>query len=44
MPEFRKNSLEVLSQPLEDSRVTVSRSKLSLELPANFMLAAAMNP
>jgi len=36
--------LEVLRQPLEDSKVTVSRAKLSLEFPANFMLAAAMNP
>lgn len=44
LPEFKKNVLEVLRQPLEDSRVTVSRSKLSLDFPANFMLAAAMNP
>ena len=44
LPEFKKNVLEVLRQPLEDSRVTVSRSKLSLEFPANFMLTAAMNP
>ena len=44
LPEFKKNVLEVMRQPLEDSRVTVSRSKLSLEFPANFMLAAAMNP
>ena len=44
LPEFKKNVLEVLRQPLEDSRVTVSRSKLSLEFPANFILAAAMNP
>ncbi len=44
LPEFKKNVLEVLRQPLEDSRVTVSRSKMSLEFPANFMLAAAMNP
>jgi len=44
LPEFKKNVLEVLRQPLEDCRVTVSRSKLSLEFPANFMLAAAMNP
>lgn len=44
LPEFRKNVLEVLRQPLEDGKVTVSRSKLSLEFPANFMLAAAMNP
>ncbi|MGE5429726.1 MAG: YifB family Mg chelatase-like AAA ATPase [Syntrophomonadaceae bacterium] len=44
LPEFKKNVLEVLRQPLEDSRVTVSRAKMSLEFPANFMLAAAMNP
>lgn len=44
LPEFKKNVLEVLRQPLEDSKVTVSRSKLSLEFPANFILAAAMNP
>ncbi|MCK6615925.1 MAG: YifB family Mg chelatase-like AAA ATPase [Ignavibacteriaceae bacterium] len=44
LPEFKKNVLEVMRQPLEDSRVTVSRSKMSLEFPANFMLAAAMNP
>ncbi len=44
LPEFKKNVLEVLRQPLEDARVTVSRSKLSLEFPANFMLASAMNP
>lgn len=44
LPEFKKNVLEVLRQPLEDNKVTVSRSKLSLEFPANFMLSAAMNP
>jgi magnesium chelatase family protein len=44
IPEFKKNVLEVLRQPLEDGSVTISRSKLSLEFPANFMLAAAMNP
>ena len=44
LPEFKKNVLEVMRQPLEDGKVTVSRSKLSLEFPANFMLAAAMNP
>lgn len=44
LPEFKKNVLEVLRQPLEDSKVTISRSKMSLEFPANFMLAAAMNP
>ncbi|MCF8268148.1 MAG: YifB family Mg chelatase-like AAA ATPase [Ignavibacteriales bacterium] len=44
LPEFRKNVLEVMRQPMEDYKVTISRSKLSLEFPANFMLAAAMNP
>jgi magnesium chelatase family protein len=44
LPEFKKNVLEVLRQPLEDFKVTVSRSKMSLDFPANFMLAAAMNP
>lgn len=44
LPEFKKNVLEVLRQPLEDSKVTISRSKLSLEFPANVMLASAMNP
>lgn len=44
LPEFKKNVLEVMRQPLEDYKVTISRSKLSLEFPANFMLASAMNP
>lgn len=44
LPEFKKNVLEVMRQPLEDAKVTVSRSKMSLEFPANFMLASAMNP
>jgi magnesium chelatase family protein len=44
LPEFKKNVLEVLRQPLEDGKVTVSRSKLSLNFPARFMLVAAMNP
>jgi magnesium chelatase family protein len=44
LPEFKKNVLEVLRQPIEDGKVVVSRSKMSLEFPANFMLAAAMNP
>ncbi len=43
-PEFKKNVLEVLRQPMEDRRVTISRSRMSVEFPANFMLAAAMNP
>jgi len=44
LPEFRKNVLEVLRQPLEDGHVTISRATLSITYPANFMLAAAMNP
>ncbi len=44
LPEFKKNVLEVMRQPLEDGRVTVSRSKMSVAFPANFMLVAAMNP
>ncbi|MBI9070621.1 MAG: YifB family Mg chelatase-like AAA ATPase [Melioribacteraceae bacterium] len=44
LPEFKKNVLEVMRQPLEDYKVIISRSKMSLEFPANFMLAAAMNP
>ena len=43
-PEFKKNVLEVMRQPMEDSKVTISRSKMSIEFPANFMLVAAMNP
>jgi len=44
LPEFRKNVLEVLRQPLEDGHVTISRAVTSLCYPARFMLAAAMNP
>ena len=44
LPEFRRNVLEVLRQPLEDGVVTLSRAALSLTYPARFMLAAAMNP
>jgi magnesium chelatase family protein len=44
LPEFRKNVLEVLRQPLEDGCVTISRALTSLCYPAQFMLAAAMNP
>ena len=44
LPEFKKNVLEVLRQPLEDGMVTVSRAAMSLTFPARFMLVAAMNP
>jgi magnesium chelatase family protein len=44
LPEFRKNVLEVLRQPLESGDVTISRAQTSLTFPARFMLVAAMNP
>lgn len=44
LPEFRRNVLEVLRQPLEDGVVTLSRAAVSLTYPARFTLAAAMNP
>ncbi|KAB0671475.1 YifB family Mg chelatase-like AAA ATPase [Oryzomonas sagensis] len=44
LPEFKKNVLEVLRQPLEDGRVTISRSLLTLTYPSRVMLVAAMNP
>ncbi|MBW1982512.1 MAG: ATP-binding protein, partial [Deltaproteobacteria bacterium] len=44
MPEFRKNVLEVLRQPMEDGRVTIARAATSITYPARFMAVAAMNP
>ncbi|HEU4511017.1 MAG TPA: YifB family Mg chelatase-like AAA ATPase [Pyrinomonadaceae bacterium] len=44
LPEFDRNVLEVLRQPLEDQQVTISRASMSLTFPASFVLAAAMNP
>ena len=44
LPEFQRNVLEVMRQPLEDGSVTIARAALSVNFPARFMLAAAMNP
>lgn len=44
LPEFRKNVLEVLRQPLEDAKITISRVMGTLTFPASVMLVAAMNP
>ena len=44
LPEFQRNVLEVLRQPVEDGTVTISRASMSLTFPSRFMLAAAMNP
>jgi magnesium chelatase family protein len=44
LPEFRKNVLEVLRQPLEDGQVTIARSSMTVSFPAELMLVAAMNP
>lgn len=44
LPEFKRTVLEVMRQPLEERKVTISRAKISIEFPANFMLIASMNP
>ncbi len=44
LPEYKKHVLEVLRQPLEDGRVTISRANASITYPSNLMLIAAMNP
>ena len=44
LPEFKRSVLEVMRQPMEERRVTISRAKVSMEYPANFMLIASMNP
>jgi len=44
LPEFQRNVLEVMRQPLEDGAVTIARAAISVTFPSRFMLAAAMNP
>jgi len=44
LPEFKRTALEVMRQPLEDRKITISRSKFTVEYPAGFMLVASMNP
>lgn len=44
LPEFKRTALEVLRQPMEERRITISRAKQTIEYPASFMLIAAMNP
>ncbi len=44
LPEFKRTVLEVMRQPMEERKVTISRAKVALDFPANFMLIASMNP
>jgi magnesium chelatase family protein len=44
LPEFKRQVLEVMRQPMEERRVTISRAKMTIDYPASFMLLAAMNP
>lgn len=44
LPEFKRTVLEVMRQPLEDRKISISRAKFSIEYPASFMLVASMNP
>ncbi len=44
LPEFKRTVLEVMRQPLEDRKITISRAKSTVEYPASFMLVASMNP
>jgi magnesium chelatase family protein len=44
LPEFARNVLEVLRQPLEEKKIVISRTKMTVEYPANFMLVCSMNP
>ncbi|MEE6187824.1 YifB family Mg chelatase-like AAA ATPase [Niabella digestorum] len=44
LPEFKRTVLEVMRQPMEERKVTISRAKVAVDFPANFMLIASMNP
>jgi magnesium chelatase family protein len=44
LPEFKRTVLEVMRQPMEERRVTISRAKVSIDFPSSFMLVASMNP
>jgi magnesium chelatase family protein len=44
LPEFKRSALEVMRQPMEERRVTISRAKVAIDFPASFMLISSMNP